>query len=69
MELLQAIPKPFLSLHLRFEPDMVAYSRCEYSALSSKSLDAIEAARGEDRNVLVGDAAHLWRNRGTRIIF
>ncbi|XBI09680.1 O-fucosyltransferase 13 isoform X2 [Aegilops tauschii subsp. strangulata] len=64
MELLQAIPKPFLSLHLRFEPDMVAYSRCEYSALSSKSLDAIEAARGEDRNVLVGDAAHLWRNRG-----
>src|SRR5688572_22217110 len=27
VELLQAIPKPFLSLHLRFEPDMVAYSR------------------------------------------
>ncbi|XBI37778.1 hypothetical protein VPH35_123002 [Triticum aestivum] len=64
MELLQAIPKPFLSLHLRFEPDMVAYSRCEYSALSSKSLDVIEAARGEDRNVLIGDAARLWRNRG-----
>ncbi|CAN4086382.1 unnamed protein product [Withania somnifera] len=29
LELLQAIPKPFLSLHLRFEPDMVAYSQCE----------------------------------------
>uniref|UniRef100_A0ACD5Y7U2 Uncharacterized protein n=1 Tax=Avena sativa TaxID=4498 RepID=A0ACD5Y7U2_AVESA len=64
IELLDAIPKPFLSLHLRFEPDMVAYSRCEYSGLSSKSMEAIEAARGQDRNVLTGDAAHLWRNRG-----
>ncbi|CAM0911817.1 unnamed protein product [Alopecurus aequalis] len=64
IELLQAIPKPFLSLHLRFEPDMVAYSRCEYNGLSSKSMEAIEAARGQDRNVLIGDAARLWRNRG-----
>ncbi|KAM0890363.1 hypothetical protein ACQ4PT_027154 [Festuca glaucescens] len=64
IELLEAIPKPFLSLHLRFEPDMVAYSRCEYSSLSSKSMEAIEAARGQDRNVLIGDAARLWRNRG-----
>ncbi|KAL5222414.1 hypothetical protein ABZP36_027127 [Zizania latifolia] len=64
IELLQAIPKPFLSLHLRFEPDMVAYSRCVYTGLSSKSLNAIEAARGEDRKALTGDAAYLWRNRG-----
>ena len=64
IELLQSIPKPFLSLHLRFEPDMVAYSRCEYIGLSSKSMEAIEAARGQDRNVLTGNAARLWRNRG-----
>uniref|UniRef100_A0A0E0AY85 O-fucosyltransferase family protein n=1 Tax=Oryza glumipatula TaxID=40148 RepID=A0A0E0AY85_9ORYZ len=64
IELLQAIPKPFLSLHLRFEPDMVAYSRCVYTGLSSKSLSAIEAARGEDRKALTGEAALLWRNRG-----
>ncbi|KAG8048102.1 hypothetical protein GUJ93_ZPchr0008g13432 [Zizania palustris] len=64
IELFQAIPKPFLSLHLRFEPDMVAYSRCVYTGLSSKSLTAIEAARGEDRKALTGDAAYLWRNRG-----
>ncbi|XP_062194905.1 O-fucosyltransferase 13-like [Phragmites australis] len=64
IELFQAIPKPFLSLHMRFEPDMVAYSRCAYTGLSSKSLGSIEAARGEGRKVLTGDAAHLWRNRG-----
>ncbi|CAD6264879.1 unnamed protein product [Miscanthus lutarioriparius] len=64
VELLQTIPKPFLSLHLRFEPDMVAYSRCAYTGLSSKSMDSIEAARGEGRKVLTGDAARLWRNRG-----
>ncbi|CAM8877417.1 hypothetical protein QQ045_020376 [Rhodiola kirilowii] len=33
-ELLEAIPKPFLSLHLHFEPDMAAYSQCRYSGLS-----------------------------------
>ncbi|KAL3528858.1 hypothetical protein ACH5RR_008180 [Cinchona calisaya] len=62
-ELLQAIPKPFLSLHLRFEPDMVAYSQCEYSGLSSTSLKAIEAARG-DRKPWTGEASRIWRNRG-----
>ncbi|TVU04856.1 hypothetical protein EJB05_47994 [Eragrostis curvula] len=64
IELFQAIPKPFLSLHLRFEPDMVAYSRCAYSSLSSKSLESIEAVHGDGRKVLTGDAARLWRNRG-----
>ncbi|XP_074275928.1 O-fucosyltransferase 13 [Silene latifolia] len=62
-ELLQAIPKPFLALHLRFEPDMVAYSQCEYRGLSSESMKAIEAARGE-RMPWTGEAARIWRNRG-----
>ncbi|KAL3840958.1 hypothetical protein ACJIZ3_025549 [Penstemon smallii] len=62
-ELLQAIPKPFLSLHLRFEPDMVAYSQCEYSNLSPASIQSIEAARG-DRKPWTGEQARLWRNRG-----
>ncbi|XP_071901582.1 O-fucosyltransferase 13-like isoform X1 [Coffea arabica] len=63
LELLQAIPKPFLSLHLRFEPDMVAYSQCEYFGLSSTSLKAIEAARA-DRKPWAGEASRIWRNRG-----
>lgn len=62
-ELLQAIPKPFLSLHLRFEPDMVAYSQCEYSNLSPTSMQAIEASRG-DRKPWTGEQARVWRNRG-----
>lgn len=62
-DLLHAIPKPFLSLHLRFEPDMVAYSQCEYTGLSSASIVAIDAARG-DRKPWTGDAARIWRNRG-----
>ena len=62
-ELLEAIPKPFLSLHLRFEPDMVAYSQCEYSGLSPSSVKAIEAARG-DRKPWTGELAHVWRKRG-----
>ncbi|CAL5340306.1 unnamed protein product [Camellia sinensis] len=62
-ELLQAIPKPFLSLHFRFEPDMVAYSQCNYSGLSSVSMEAIEAAQG-DRKPWTGEAACVWRNRG-----
>lgn len=62
-ELLEAIPKPFLSLHLRFEPDMVAYSQCEYRGLSSTSMQAIEAARG-DRKPWTGELARIWRRRG-----
>lgn len=62
-ELLNAIPKPFLSLHLRFEPDMVAYSQCEYSDLSPSSSAAIDSARG-DRKPWRGAAAITWRKRG-----
>ncbi|XP_042459677.1 O-fucosyltransferase 13-like isoform X2 [Zingiber officinale] len=62
-ELFKLIPKPFLSLHLRFEPDMVAYSQCEYSGLSLASMSSIESARG-DRKPWTGDAARAWRNRG-----
>ncbi|EEF44775.1 conserved hypothetical protein [Ricinus communis] len=62
-ELLGAIPKPFLSLHLRFEPDMVAYSQCEYSGLSPASMKAIEAAR-VDRKPWTGELARIWRRRG-----
>lgn len=62
-ELLDAIPKPFLSLHLRFEPDMVAYSQCEYSGLSPTAAQSIDAARGE-RKPWTGEQARLWRSRG-----
>ncbi|KAL7099743.1 hypothetical protein ACP275_09G104400 [Erythranthe tilingii] len=62
-DLLEAIPKPFLSLHLRFEPDMVAYSQCEYSFLSANSTQAIDSARGE-RKPWTGEQARLWRARG-----
>lgn len=57
------MPKPFLSLHLRFEPDMVAYSQCQYAGLSSASMEAIEAARGS-RRPFTGDVARAWRERG-----
>ncbi|CAM8961406.1 unnamed protein product [Rhodiola kirilowii] len=63
LELLEVIPKPFLSLHLRFEPDMVAYSQCQYSGLSHQSIEAIDAARGE-RKPWTGENARVWRNRG-----
>ncbi|GLT71716.1 hypothetical protein SLA2020_437140 [Shorea laevis] len=63
IQLLEAIPKPFLSLHLRFEPDMVAYSQCHYSGLSPISMKSIEAARG-DRRPWTGEAARIWRKRG-----
>ncbi|KAJ8755732.1 hypothetical protein K2173_024276 [Erythroxylum novogranatense] len=62
-ELLEAIPKPFLALHLRFEPDMVAYSQCEYLGLPPASMQAIDAARG-DRKKWTGELAQLWRKRG-----
>ncbi|KAI4355731.1 hypothetical protein L6164_004478 [Bauhinia variegata] len=70
-KLLDAIPKPFLSLHLRFEPDMVAYSQCEYPGLSPGSIKAIEAAQakisedtGHIRKPWTGDLALTWRKRG-----
>lgn len=63
MELLNVIPKPFLSLHLRFEPDMAAYSQCDYSNLSPSSSAAIDSARS-DRKPWTGDVAITWRNRG-----
>ncbi|KAF9619525.1 hypothetical protein IFM89_007273 [Coptis chinensis] len=62
-ELLDAIPKPFLSLHLRFEPDMVAYSQCEYQSLSAASRKAISSAQW-DRKPWTGEMAHIWRSRG-----
>ncbi|XP_040371526.1 O-fucosyltransferase 13 isoform X2 [Rosa chinensis] len=62
-ELLEAIPKPFLSLHLRFEPDMVAYSQCEYPYLSPASIEAVKAAQG-DRKPWTGELAQIWRKRG-----
>ncbi|KAL2338138.1 hypothetical protein Fmac_012584 [Flemingia macrophylla] len=62
-QLLDAIPKPFMSLHLRFEPDMVAYSQCEYPGLSPASIKAIEAAQ-VDRKPWTGELARLWRRRG-----
>ncbi|CAA6663122.1 unnamed protein product [Spirodela intermedia] len=62
-KLLSLMPKPFLSLHLRFEPDMVAYSQCHYIGLSSASMDAIEGARG-NRRPFTGDVARYWRERG-----
>ncbi|KAG0453713.1 hypothetical protein HPP92_025017 [Vanilla planifolia] len=42
---------------------MVAYSRCEYTGLSPKSVAAIDAARGE-RTPWTGNNAIAWRNRG-----
>ncbi|KAL9254213.1 O-fucosyltransferase 13-like protein [Drosera capensis] len=63
VQLLEAIPKPFLALHLRFEPDMVAYSQCEYPGLSPASLKAIDAVRG-DRQPWTGEAARVWWKRG-----
>lgn len=64
-KLLDAIPKPFLSLHLRFEPDMVAYSQCQYSGLSPASMKAIEAAVAlVERKPWTGELARIWRQRG-----
>ncbi|KAK7255257.1 hypothetical protein RIF29_28664 [Crotalaria pallida] len=66
-KLLDAIPKPFLSLHLRFEPDMVAYSQCEYPGLSPASVKAIKAAQGQqltERKPWTGELARIWRRRG-----
>lgn len=62
-QLLEQINKPFLSLHLRFEPDMIAYSQCQYTNLSESSIAAINAAR-DGRIPWSGDAAISWRKRG-----
>ncbi|KAJ7537480.1 hypothetical protein O6H91_11G007200 [Diphasiastrum complanatum] len=61
--ILDRIPRPFVALHLRFEPDMIAYSRCSYQNLSSSSLEAIEAVR-EGRPAFTGNLADNWRRRG-----
>ncbi|CAH8355929.1 unnamed protein product [Eruca vesicaria subsp. sativa] len=53
----------FLSLHLRFEPDMVTYSRCEYPNLSASFVAAIKAAGG-DKKPWIGEIAQSWRKRG-----
>ncbi|KAJ3681296.1 hypothetical protein LUZ60_015785 [Juncus effusus] len=68
-KLLEAIPKPFISLHLRFEPDMVVFTRCTYPSLSNSSLQSVEIARNSDfvianRKPLTGESAVQWRNRG-----
>ncbi|WJX42780.1 O-fucosyltransferase 13, variant 2 [Trifolium repens] len=64
-KLLDAIPKPFLSLHLRFEPDMVAYSQCQYPGLSPASIKAVEAAVAlVERKPWTGELARVWRQRG-----
>ena len=64
-KLLDAIPKPFLSLHLRFEPDMVAYSQCQYTGLSPASIKAVEAAVAlVERKPWTGELARIWRQRG-----
>lgn len=62
-QMIKKIPSPFLALHLRFEPDMIAYSQCRYLNLSKKSVDAIEGVR-DGREVFSGELAVLWRKRG-----
>ena len=61
--LLQQIPRPFVALHLRFEPDMIAYSRCLYNNLSTASVVAIDQAQGT-RQVLGKKLQKSWRTRG-----
>lgn len=62
-QLLMGIRRPFMALHLRFEPDMIAYSRCSYPMLSNSSRAAVDAAR-HGREQLTGDTEVAWRNRG-----
>ena len=57
------IPRPFMSLHLRFEPDMIAYSQCRYPMLSQGSAMAVDAVRGS-RAAFIGDIELSWRKRG-----
>ncbi|KAG0631838.1 hypothetical protein M758_1G282900 [Ceratodon purpureus] len=61
--ILRRLPRPFVALHLRFEPDMVAYSRCRYNNLSNASMASIERVRGS-RQVLGEEVEKLWRRKG-----
>lgn len=61
--LLRQIPRPFVALHLRFEPDMIVYSRCLYNNLSAASVVAIDQAQGT-RQVLGKELQKSWRRRG-----
>ncbi|GAU22294.1 hypothetical protein TSUD_260940 [Trifolium subterraneum] len=50
-----------LSLHLRFEPGMVAYSQCQYPGLAPASIKAIEAAISlVERKPWNGELARIW---------
>lgn len=61
--IIRNLPRAFVALHLRFEPDMIAYSRCRYSNLSRESFVSIERARG-GRQVLGESAEKSWRRKG-----
>lgn len=60
--LLERLPHPFVVLHLRFEPDMIAYSRCRYN-LSSASMASINRVRGFRQVFGVADEKS-WRKKG-----
>lgn len=61
--ILRALPRPFVALHLRFEPDMIAYSRCRYNSVSRESMASIERVRGV-RQVLGEADERAWRRKG-----
>lgn len=62
-QIMEKIPRPFLALHLRFEPDMIAYSQCKYPSLSKESAEAVEAVR-DGRDAFTGEVELSWRKRG-----
>ncbi|MCO5554816.1 hypothetical protein L7F22_008351 [Adiantum nelumboides] len=61
--MMKKLPRPFLTLHLRFEPDMIAYSQCAYPSLSKKSMEAVKAVC-DGRNAFTGETELSWRKRG-----
>lgn len=68
-KLLDSMPKPFLSLHFRLEPNMVAYSQCQYHGLSPASIKAIEAEVAlVERKSGTWELARIWSER-TREVF